>query len=579
MFIQKLFMDLLIWVLRLLDDILSLFRVLTGIDTITVNTEEWSLIDYFLQANIVQQIFWSLFIISIFIVAVSMITSIIKHFINLKGGERKPVSRTVGQGIIAIFTSIAMAGVMIVGINVTNDVLVYVNKSFNQSQATSVAGIIFEMSVGDTYVIDYKTMNTEKMLNGVGNIVKTKDGKDVLKYVEYETEELKDGTGNVVDILYIQPIINENIKNGSVNDPIYIYTEYAYIISSGWRSGNVTDGMAKINKIGLKDLNADMVYGKYKSGLIFEDKEQYITKSDGIIIPDSFNFLIGYFGAVMLLVALCMCMLGLVKRIYDLVLLFLALPLITGTIPLDDGAYFKMWRETVISKVVLAYGAVFSVNIFYIIMPMIMQIDFNSIGTGSLATIFKLFVVVGAGLSISGGQLLFARLFGTSADENREIAQSARTLFGGAATAAGLGMWAKNKVLGGTNKYGRKYGGVVGTTAKIGSGTVNAAGNLLGGNAYRGFAGSMQNYGTNKLSALKGAVSSKGQSSNAFMQKGGVIGNVSKGIQNIKDNKTTQAHKELGNFALSQQQKGVIALPVDIKNPLATDKLKRGKKK
>ena len=192
---------------------------------------------------------------------------------------------------------------------------------------------------------------------------------------------------------------------------------------------------------------------------------------------------VDYLVLVIMLVAIIWSMLSLVKRIYDLVLLFIALPLVSATIPLDDGARFKQWRDSVISKVVLAYGVVFSINIFLLITPLLNDINFVSLGWSAfLENLFKAFMLIGGALSINGGQLLFARLLGTSAEEGREMAHSARALMAGVAAAGGLAKGAKNAVFGGTNKYGRQRKGLIPGIAGLGYKT----GSKLGGEKFEG---------------------------------------------------------------------------------------------
>lgn len=187
-----------------------------------------------------------------------------------------------------------------------------------------------------------------------------------------------------------------------------------------------------------------------------------------------------------MIVALVFCMLGLVKRVFDIVMLFITLPLISATIPLDDGARFKSWRDTVVSKVVLAYGAVLSVNVFLLIMPIINGLQFEELGwNGFLENLFKIFLMMGGALSINGGQLLLSRLMGTSAEESREMAHSARALLGGMGMAGGLMRGAKNLVFGGTNKYGRERTGALNFGARLG----NAIGESMGKDKYKNSTG------------------------------------------------------------------------------------------
>lgn len=234
----------------------------------------------------------------------------------------------------------------------------------------------------------------------------------------------------------------------------------------------------------------------------------------------------------------------------------------TATMPLDDGARFKAWRETVVSKIVLAYGAVLSVNVFYLMLGPIQRLN---IGDNSFVNqIFRLVLIIGGGLSISGGQLLFARLMGTSAEEGREMAQSARTLLGGMGTAiAGAGM-AKRAIFGGTNKYGKHTTGAMSIAGR----GANVMGSLALGNAYRkpvatmanakdavvgaggflantrsqnkSFAGGRQNAsgGMQQPTMQQAAVQESGPSSklntfaNNFMANGGLIGSAGMFVKN-----------------------------------------------
>ena len=83
-----------------------------------------------------------------------------------------------------------------------------------------------------------------------------------------------------------------------------------------------------------------------------------------------------------------------------------------STLPLDDGARFRTWRETFVTKVVLTYGTVFSVSIFALILPMIssMQIDGISEFGNKL---FQIFMLIGGTIMIPTGQALFSKLFGS----------------------------------------------------------------------------------------------------------------------------------------------------------------------
>lgn len=116
--------------------------------------------------------------------------------------------------------------------------------------------------------------------------------------------------------------------------------------------------------------------------------------------------------------------LSLIVRLFDIVFLQLAMPLSLACYPLDDGARFKLWRETMISKLVLAFGTIIAVNVYLILINPIMKISLPNQADGKLENFFRILLVVCGGFTISAGQMLFARLMGTDASEGRQMQQN-----------------------------------------------------------------------------------------------------------------------------------------------------------
>ncbi len=188
----------------------------------------------------------------------------------------------------------------------------------------------------------------------------------------------------------------------------------------------------------------------------------------GLINPLTYNWSLAYIAAIVLIIVLFVSALSLAKRVFDIIFLFFSMPFPIATMPTDDGARFKLWKDTMISKVILAYGTVIAVNLFLLVLPLITSITFSV--NKVVNCVAQLIFIVGGAVSIYGAQLLFARLFGTSAEESREMMNAfrgagsfGRMLFGAAAM---------RRARGASN--GEK--GFLGKTAsKIGSG-IKAAG-------------------------------------------------------------------------------------------------------
>ncbi len=108
----------------------------------------------------------------------------------------------------------------------------------------------------------------------------------------------------------------------------------------------------------------------------------------------SFNFVICIGALVVTAKLLIYLTFGLMKRIFELVVLFLIAAPISSLMPLDDGAALKKWREKFTSKVIAAYGPIVGLNLFFVILPFITEINFFNIPFVD-SIVSMLFVIVG----------------------------------------------------------------------------------------------------------------------------------------------------------------------------------------
>ena len=163
--IQKLFAQILFWLLEFLDAIFEIFRVLCGIDAVEYNDAgevvNKSLVEIFLQSSAVTKAFLLIFLVAIVVCAISVIVAVVKNALNLKGGERKSHFKTVGQGFGTIIVTFVTAFVMIFGIWGSNEVLKNVYYATSNGSTVTLANRIFDMCVEDGYVRDEKIVNVQ----------------------------------------------------------------------------------------------------------------------------------------------------------------------------------------------------------------------------------------------------------------------------------------------------------------------------------------------------------------------------------------------------------------------------------
>ena len=161
-----------------------------------------------------------------------------------------------------------------------------------------------------------------------------------------------------------------------------------------------------VSKLGVKE-----IFGDYTTGFVFPDSWNY----NGMVNPDNFLYLPSLIAGVALAIALVVAILNLAKRVYEIIFMYFVMPMSMSTLPLDDGARFKTWRETFITKIVIAYGTVFSVNIFVLLLPLITRMRIDEVG-GFGNSMFVIFMIVGGAMVIPAGQALFCKLFGQADD-------------------------------------------------------------------------------------------------------------------------------------------------------------------
>ena len=184
------------------------------------------------------------------------------------------------------------------------------------------------------------------------------------------------------------------------------------IIFEGKSVSQITDeimGLYKQNNYtGLENIKKDFQDLPFGLGA-YKTIRQFFPYA--ILLVTGFTFLFCSFGAVF---ALCV-------RLFDIVFLYFSMPLCLASWAYDDGARFQMWRTTMFSKLVLAFGTIFAVNTFTILIPKIMEINLPDIKNTLIISLFRIFLVVCGGFTISSGQTLMARLLGTDASEARQM--------------------------------------------------------------------------------------------------------------------------------------------------------------
>lgn len=212
-----------------------------------------------------------------------------------------------------------------------------------------------------------------------------------------------------------------------------------------------------IAEVNVTSLSVSDIFGGYDATLFGIWPTSW--KVNGMVNPNNFMYLPALIAAVGVVIALLIALLNLAKRVYEVIFLFIVMPLSASTISLDDGARFKTWREFFVSKILIAYGCVFAVNIFILLLPIITKMSIPGV-SGFGNSMFKIFMIIGGCMMIPAGQVLFVRLFG-QAEESHSSFGFMRTAFYGGRIASALTFGLAGRAVKGTYRLGKKAVGAI----------------------------------------------------------------------------------------------------------------------
>jgi len=161
-----------------------------------------------------------------------------------------------------------------------------------------------------------------------------------------------------------------------------------------------------------------------------------------------------------------------VDRLFSIIILYIISPIPIATSVIDDGEYFKAWRDQIISKFVVGYCAIIGINIYAIVISKLAVSEITFFSNGFLNFLFKIVIILGGTFALDRIVTLVGNIFGKGkANEELQAAgglqKGVGALGSGALSLAKQGaMWAgggiakkiASKFKGGSGKNGNKKG-------------------------------------------------------------------------------------------------------------------------
>jgi len=189
------------------------------------------------------------------------------------------------------------------------------------------------------------------------------------------------------------------------------------------------------------------------------------------------DYILGYASIIFMSIVMIMCLFTFIKRIFDIIIMYITSPYFVSTIVLDDGEKFKRWRENFIARVLVGFGSVIGMRIFLMMVPVIMNDQlkiFDSVaGNITGGYVIRLVFILGGMFAVYKSSTLLTGIISANvaAEENMNNAMVGGLLMAGAKKGGNF-LWSKGKAaFGGLSKKSK-----AGAASGAGSGTGGAGG-------------------------------------------------------------------------------------------------------
>lgn len=132
------------------------------------------------------------------------------------------------------------------------------------------------------------------------------------------------------------------------------------------------------------------------------------------------SYIVGFVSAILVLLIMLVAIVTFVRRLFELLLLYIVSPLFVSTIPLDDGITFARWRELFIAKFFSGFGMIFSMKYYLMIIPLIstsgLELYPKNLANGSMVNnILQVFLIIGGAWAVFKSQSLLLELLNPEA--------------------------------------------------------------------------------------------------------------------------------------------------------------------
>lgn len=341
---SALFYELSVFILKLIDFVEVLFRALAGLSSnngsmgagFSLNGKSGDLLLQFITHKDVLDVFFACAIVGVFLLMITTIFQIVKVEYTTEGANNSKTT-ILNKSFKALVNMLMVPIMVVLGVFIGNQILELIDTATGGGENARISGCLWVTSASTAMLKEKGTLATA--LEKVG--VDFDDGTNAGELI---------GAG-----------VSLAITEG---------------FTVGLRELFKSDKKSLMESVTLGDpTNRDLVEQRFMSGGL-----KYSNLNDVVEYYNPFevNYLVLIFAGCLILKALFNCCFGMIDRLYRCTALFIVMPLAVGMAPVKDN--LGSWRSSFISKALSAYGIIISMNIFFTIINVMLQIDITFTG-------------------------------------------------------------------------------------------------------------------------------------------------------------------------------------------------------
>ncbi len=459
-FIPKIFYQLLTPVFAVLDALQWIMRKVAGLDTIYMfngaENVDGDIVIQFINmiftgsSPVLSNIFWSMIILGVLMLILTTMIAVVRSEYTATDAKSASKGKIIGNSLKALASFAIVPIVCFFGIFLCNVILQALDKVSNASTSVTSADINASYFKSERTTTGDETYYNYTFFGYTVPTTTTPISGLVFKAAAYNANRAR-----INDKFYKTMLDNEKVSaNGAFTQnkgtDANSASQNCWLMDEAFANCFQLKSKTYIDREPFKTehmfpitLNAGVTIIEQS---LIESGYTYFDKNNTALVWYyydlwSFDFIIAIGALIIILVLLLYLVFGLIKRIFELVILFLVAAPIASIMPLDGGNALKKWREKFVSKTIGVYGPIIGLNLFFVILTLLQTLQLTGIPIID-KIVNLLFVIAGLAMVKDFTKMLSELIggedtMGSGADKAKDIGATAAKIGKTAAAFAG----------------------------------------------------------------------------------------------------------------------------------------------